>query len=125
MSKFYSSFSLPLALLLHRGIWTLQTRWRPAGLRRWPAIFRRRTETRCFCTRKDLPFRAGNDLQTGMHYHRVPECLLLHRQFRRGQGKNAVYLYFSFIFVEFNELYEILNFYLNLVSILAMLCTIH
>lgn len=78
------------AVLLHRGIRNVQTRWRAESLRSWTVKFGGGATAFDWNQRKDPTVRSRRHLSPRMHNYFVPKFILLHWYIRRGKGKNEV-----------------------------------
>lgn len=66
------------AVLLHRGVWIVQTGWYVSRLRGRSAFVGGGIETRCSRARENHEIRTGHHVQAGMHHYRLSECVLLY-----------------------------------------------
>lgn len=79
-----------IAILLHCGVRSLQTRRANESLWSWPAQFGRWTQIRLEQSWKDKAFRSRCDVPTGMHHNSIPGRLLVHRFVWRSKRQNEV-----------------------------------
>ncbi|KAE8738322.1 hypothetical protein FOCC_FOCC016196 [Frankliniella occidentalis] len=76
------------ALLLHGGVRPVQAGRRDPRVRGGAAVLGGRAAPRDRGPRQDQALRPRGHLPGGVHHHRLPERLLLHRQHRGGQGED-------------------------------------